>query len=170
MGKVSDSRRRVRQGDPLSPLLFVPAANFLQTLLNLAKAQGLLTLPVDLPHNQDFPILCFADDTLIFMQGDTRKLFFLPKEILFAEAHGYNTRFSNGNKKTAQWPIRHSCLGHLRSRPRQYLRCNCACYVDRDKQWLIGCVSGSNSPYFSAHEIEPSNQSTRSRSGHQQHR
>jgi len=93
VGKVSDSSRRVRQGDPLSPLLFVPAANFLQTLLNLAKAQGLLTLPVDLPHNHDFPILWFADDTLISMQGDTTKLFFLPKENLFAEAHGYNTHF-----------------------------------------------------------------------------
>jgi hypothetical protein len=33
------------------------------------------------------------------MQGDTRELFFLPKEILFVEAHGYNTRFSNRNKK-----------------------------------------------------------------------
>jgi hypothetical protein len=80
-------------------LLFVPAAKFLQTLLNSAKAQGLLTLPVDLPHNHDFPILWFADDTLIFMPGDTRKLLFLPKEILIGEAHGYNTRFSNGNKK-----------------------------------------------------------------------
>jgi len=77
MGKVSDSRRRVRQGDPLSPLFFVPSANFLQTLLNSAKAQGLLTLPVDLPHNQDFPILLYADDTLIFMQGGARQLFFL---------------------------------------------------------------------------------------------
>jgi hypothetical protein len=42
-----------------------------------------------LPHDQDFPILQYADDTLIFMQGDARQLFFL-KAILnsFAESTG----------------------------------------------------------------------------------
>jgi len=68
-GKTFHCRRGVRQGDPLSPLLFVLAADLLQTLLNSAKDLGLLTLPLSLHHNQDFPILQYADDTLIFMQG-----------------------------------------------------------------------------------------------------
>jgi len=69
-------KRGVRQGGPLSPLLFVLAADFLQTILNAAKQQGILSLLVNLPHDQDFPILQYADDTLIFMQGDARQLFF----------------------------------------------------------------------------------------------
>jgi hypothetical protein len=40
--------RRVRQGDPLSPLLFVLAADLLQSILNRAKEQGLINLPIPL--------------------------------------------------------------------------------------------------------------------------
>lgn len=74
--KVFHCKRGVRQGDPLSPLLFVLAADFLQTLLNSAKNLGLLSLPIDTPHNQNFPILQYVDDTLIFMKVHARQLFF----------------------------------------------------------------------------------------------
>ena len=53
--KVFHCKRGVRQGDPLPPLLFALAADFLQSILNAAKHQGLLTLPVDLPYDQDIP-------------------------------------------------------------------------------------------------------------------
>jgi hypothetical protein len=94
-GKVFHCKRGVRQGDPLSPLLFVLTADFLQTILNEAKQQGLLSLPVDLPHDQDFPILQYADDTLIFMQGNARQLFFL-KAILnsFLESTGLKVNYA----------------------------------------------------------------------------
>jgi len=93
-GKVFHCRRGVRQGDPLSPLLFVLATDFLQTILNVAKQQGLLTLPLDLPNDQDFPILQYADDTLIFLQGSTNQLLFL-KGILnmFAESTGLKVNY-----------------------------------------------------------------------------
>jgi len=73
-GKTFHCKRRVRQGDPLSPLLFILAADFLQTLLNSAKVRGLLTLPVPTFNHNDFPILRYADDTLIFLEGDARQL------------------------------------------------------------------------------------------------
>lgn len=75
--KVFHYRRRVRHGDPLPPLLFVLAANLLQTLINRAKDQGLLNLPIPLHHSNDFPILQYADDTLIIMEGCSRQPFFL---------------------------------------------------------------------------------------------
>ena len=66
LSKVFHCRRGVRQGDPLSPQLFVLAADFFQNILNYAKAQGLISLPIDLPHSQEFLILQYADDTLVF--------------------------------------------------------------------------------------------------------
>ena len=94
-GKVFHYKRGVIQGNPLSPLLFVFAADFLQSILNAAKQQSLLTLPLNLPHDHDFPILQYADDTLIFMETDARQLFFL-KAILnsFAESTRLRVNYS----------------------------------------------------------------------------
>jgi retron-type reverse transcriptase len=66
LGKKFYCRRGVRQGDPLSPLLFVLAADLLQTILNKAMLQGLLEPPLHCPLCPDFPIIKYADDTLIY--------------------------------------------------------------------------------------------------------
>jgi hypothetical protein len=62
-GKVFHCRRGVSQGDPLSPLLFVLAANLLQSLINKAKYNGILKLPIEVGYTNYFPIIQYADDT-----------------------------------------------------------------------------------------------------------
>ena len=53
----------VKQGDPISPLLFVIAADLLQTLINNLLQQGLISRPLS-THDPDFPVVQYADDTL----------------------------------------------------------------------------------------------------------
>lgn len=76
-GKTVHCIRGVRQEDPLSPLLFVHDADLLQSILNKARGRGILKLPLELNHTSDFPILQYADDTLIIMQASAPQLFAL---------------------------------------------------------------------------------------------
>ena len=87
--KTIRCERGLRQGDSLSPLLFALVADLLQAILNLAKSMGLLNLPIRAYGSQDFPIVQYADDTLIIMEGDARQLGLLkaPPE-LFCNLNG----------------------------------------------------------------------------------
>jgi len=101
-GKKIICKRGLRQGDPLSPLLFVLAADYLQSLLNRAKDMGLINLPIPISSETSFPVIQYADDTLIVMEGDAKQLFFL-KTLLqnFSESTGLNINFS----KSSMLPI-----------------------------------------------------------------
>ena len=94
-GKKFYCKRGVRQGDPLSPLLFVLAADLLQSILNKAMAQGLLKAPLEIPSCPDFPVIQYADDTLLVMQADSSQLLCL-KALLqtFADSTGLRVNFN----------------------------------------------------------------------------
>jgi hypothetical protein len=67
MGLFFQTQRGVRQGDPLSPILFNLVVDMLATLINRAKENG--QVEVLIPHLVDggLPIMQYADDTILFM-------------------------------------------------------------------------------------------------------
>lgn len=70
------------------------AAEILQYIINGLKEKGILNLPIPQPTS-DFPIVQYADDTLLIMQADAKQLFCL-KAILnsFASSTGLSVNFS----------------------------------------------------------------------------
>jgi hypothetical protein len=79
----------------------VLAAELLQILINRAASMNLLSLPIPQPMT-DFPIVQYADDTLLLLQADARQLFFL-KALLhsFASSTGLHVNYS----KSHMYPI-----------------------------------------------------------------
>ena len=73
IGANFQTRKGLRQGDPLSPILFNVVVDMLAILINRAKADGQVDGLV--PHLVDggLSILQYADDTLLFMDHDLEK-------------------------------------------------------------------------------------------------
>lgn len=57
----------VRQGDPLSPLIFVLAADLLQAAINDAFARDLIKLPFPCTTQTEYPVIQYADGTILAM-------------------------------------------------------------------------------------------------------
>jgi hypothetical protein len=58
----------------MPPLLFVLAAELLQCIINKAHRQGLFQLPIPPRDEASFPIIQFADDTIMIMKTSQREL------------------------------------------------------------------------------------------------
>jgi hypothetical protein len=73
VGKYFQTKKGLRQGDPLSPVLFNIVADMLAVLIERAKSEGQIEGVI--PHLVDggLSILQYADDTILFMDHDIDK-------------------------------------------------------------------------------------------------
>ena len=73
IGRFFQTKKGLRQGDPLSPILFNIVADMLAIMIERAKLDGQIEGVV--PHLVDggLSILQYADDTILFMEHDLDK-------------------------------------------------------------------------------------------------
>jgi retron-type reverse transcriptase len=119
-GCFFQTRKGLRQGDPLSPLLFNIVADMLAILIERAKTDGQIEGVI--PHLVDggLSILQYADDTILFMEHDLDKARNL-KLILAAFEHLSGLKinfhkselfcFSDAQDSVAEYSERFGC-GH----------------------------------------------------------
>jgi hypothetical protein len=74
-GKQLAYKRGIRQGDPMSLMLFVMAAELLQCIINKAHHMGLIQMPIPPRGTTDFPIIQYADDTILIMQASHKNYY-----------------------------------------------------------------------------------------------
>lgn len=100
-GKSFRHRRGLRQGDPLSPMLFIITFDPLQKLLQLATQEGVLQ-PIQ-NETAKLRISMYADDAALFLNPTQQEVMAI-KDILtvFGEAWGLITNLN----KCAVYPIR----------------------------------------------------------------
>jgi retron-type reverse transcriptase len=67
VGKNFQTRKGVRQGDPLSPILFNIVVGMLAILINRAKNGGEISRVIPNIVKDGLSILQYADDTILFM-------------------------------------------------------------------------------------------------------
>jgi hypothetical protein len=143
-GKSFTCKRGVRQGDPLSPLLFMLAADLLQSVVNKAWQTGVIKHPLSEDFGGDFPIIQYADDTLLILPGDARTLFNL-KGLLrsFSDSIGLHVNFGK------------SFLVPINSTPERaiHLARTFGCKVESMPFTYLGLPLGTTKP--SLHEYTP---------------
>ena len=111
----------LRQGDPLSPILFNIVVDMLAILINRAKDEGQVSGVV--PHLVDggLSILEYADDTILFMYHDIEKATNMKMLICaFEQLSGLKINFHKSEI---------FCFGQAKEMERQYSQ-------------LFGCQSG----------------------------
>jgi retron-type reverse transcriptase len=67
VGQNFQTKKGVRQGDPLSPILFNIVVDMLTILINRAKEEGQISGVIPNLVDDGLSILQYADDTILFM-------------------------------------------------------------------------------------------------------
>jgi hypothetical protein len=70
IGRYFQTKKGLRQGDPLSPLLFNFVADMLPLLISRDKEDGQINGLVPYLVEGGLPILQYADDTILFMENN----------------------------------------------------------------------------------------------------
>jgi retron-type reverse transcriptase len=70
VGQNFQTKKGLRQGDPISPLLFNIVVDMLAILINRAKREGHTNGVVSHLVDDDLSILQYVDDTIIFLDHD----------------------------------------------------------------------------------------------------
>jgi hypothetical protein len=115
-------KKGVRQGDPLSPILFDIVVHMLAILIKRAKSDGQIEGVI--PHlvNDGLLILQYVDDTILFLDHDLEKARNLKLLLIaFEELSGLKINFHKGEV---------FCFGEAKDNELQY-------------EQLFGCKKGS---------------------------
>jgi hypothetical protein len=94
IGTNFKTRKGLRQGDPLSPILFNIVVYMLAILVNRAKGEG--QFEGHIPHLVDgaLSILQYADDTILFLDHDVAKAANLKLLlVVFEQVSGLKTNY-----------------------------------------------------------------------------
>jgi hypothetical protein len=71
IGKKFKIEKGVRQGDPLSPYLYIIVADVLQQMIRKAYSEGILLHPIE--NGAPLPVLQYADDTMLILHGSPQQ-------------------------------------------------------------------------------------------------
>nr|XP_045083428.1 uncharacterized mitochondrial protein AtMg01250-like [Aegilops tauschii subsp. strangulata] len=93
-GRQFTCKRGVRQGDPHSPLIFVLAADLLQSAIKHAFREEILQKPIPSAET-DYPVIQYADDTIVFLPVVKEQVEALKKLLFFLGSGNPNAR-TNG--------------------------------------------------------------------------
>lgn len=101
-GRQFHCKYGVRQGDPMSPLIFVLAADLLQAAINDAASKQHLMPPIPSRGSTDYPVIQYADDTIIVMPADMTQVAHMKGILMdYAQSIGLKINF----QKTTLIPI-----------------------------------------------------------------